>query len=159
MKILILIVIAIIAYLFFKKFIAKNHSETSTIDDSSAPGGDPGSNPGSNPDNNPGSEQDLASTDSQLNAEAADNSSHVTSDSAAISVPAGTGSAVAAVIPNSGNQLTDIQEMFKILNLRSSDAPRLSITREQYDSIKSGQAADLSGDILDNIMGRLTSML
>lgn len=149
MRILILIVIAIIAYLLFKKFTAKSHSEAPALDDPGTPSGNPDSDP------------DQASINSQQNSESGDNSGSGAGRSGATVAAgvAGVGAAVAAAMPNSGNQISDIQEMFKILNLRSSDAPRLSITREQYDSIKSGQATDLSGDVLDNIMGRLKAML
>lgn len=67
-------------------------------------------------------------------------------------------SAVAPAV-NSGNHILNIQDMLKILNLRDSDANRLAISREQYNSLKTGDAGDLNSEQVQGVVNRLQQMM
>jgi hypothetical protein len=60
---------------------------------------------------------------------------------------------------SSGNHILDIQDMLKILNLRDSDASRLAISREQYNSLKTGDAGDLNSEQVQGVVSRLQQMM
>lgn len=59
----------------------------------------------------------------------------------------------------SGDPLTDIPELMKVLNLRASDAPRLGISKDDFEQLKSGNAGALSTDVIDDVLKKLTGML
>ena len=68
-------------------------------------------------------------------------------------------SSAAAPAVSSGNHILDIQDMLKILNLRDSDASRLAINREQYNSLTAGDAGDLNNEQVQAVVSRLQRMM
>ncbi len=72
--------------------------------------------------------------------------------------PGSTSTNISAV-PDSGDALIDVREMLKILNLRQSDASRLGIDQDQYNSIKGGAAGGLDGNQVQGVAERLQKML
>ena len=157
MRILVLLVLAIIAYLLYKKFTSNNQTGNPTLKDDSLSDDSPGQLSHDTPSND--NQSDMGDkTDNADQTDAIKGNVVAAAGAAATSVTAAK-NALGSTIPNTGNRVADIQEMLKVLNLRPSDAPRLSLTAEQYTSLKSGQAGDLSADVLDNVMGRLTAMM
>ncbi len=125
-------------------------------------------------DNPAGSADDPASTASKAAETVTDAAKSAAATAAGAGGAAIAGAAAAAVggqpaqstnsddsglFPSSGNLVADIAEMFKVLNLRTSDASRLSLSAEQYESLKTGNAAGLSDDVLAGIMQKLKAML
>ncbi len=73
-------------------------------------------------------------------------SAHSASPDAQISADDDTLNAKAAAHGvKSGNEVQDVHELIKILNLRDSDASRLGIDRDQFNTLANG-SADGSGD-------------
>ena len=86
-------------------------------------------------------------------------SSGVTTDAAASPATASATESSAAAPALSGNHMLDIQDMLKILNLRDSDASRLAISREQYNSLKTGDAGDFNSEQVQAVISRLQRMM
>jgi len=150
-KILIPVILVIVGYLLFKKFFSNSGSATTaasptqpeqlSADSNSASGQASGSIASDQTSSSP--------------AQSTDGSAGDTANSAISSQAASTSSAA----PSTGNRVTDIQELFKILNLRASDSPRLGITSDQYNDLKNGQIGQLSDEVLNGVMGKLKAML
>lgn len=61
---------------------------------------------------------------------------------------------------NTGDNMRDIQEMMKILNLAESDAGRLDLSREQFNALRKGDAQNSpSEDTLPELANRLRNMI
>jgi len=54
--------------------------------------------------------------------------------------------------------LIEVQERLKVLNTRVSDAPRLRVTQDEYNAIKSGEDSEFSRDRLVEILDRLRAL-
>lgn len=60
---------------------------------------------------------------------------------------------------DSGNAGDDIREMFKVLNLRENDASRLSLSKEQFQQLKTGDDGAFTADTLNEVASRLRFMI
>jgi len=72
---------------------------------------------------------------------------------------AATGAVVSMQALQSGDAISDVREMIKVLNLRGSDASRLSIAKEQFEGIWAGDKNALSSDELSQVADKLRRML
>jgi len=72
---------------------------------------------------------------------------------------AATGAVVSMQALQSGDAISDVREMIKVLNLRGSDASRLSIAKEQFEGIWAGDQNALSSDELSQVADKLRRML
>lgn len=61
---------------------------------------------------------------------------------------------------HSGDTLSDVREMIKILNLDGPDAARLEISRDELSALRKGEAAGVpDASALDNLASKLRQML
>ena len=84
------------------------------------------------------------------------------SDVAATGTAARTSTATSAAdnLPASGDTLTDVREMIKILNLDGPDAARLQIQRDQLVALRKGDAGGVpDAATLDSVASKLREML
>lgn len=58
-----------------------------------------------------------------------------------------------------GDLTADISEMLKELNLRESDSPRLEISQDEYQQLKTGEPGDVKPEKIENVAGKLRNML
>jgi len=85
-------------------------------------------------------------------------SDHATGSSGSASA-ANAGSGSTASI-NTGNNLSDVREMIKILNLDGPDAARLDISREELDALRKGAASGTpDASSLENVASKLRLMM
>jgi len=143
-KYLVLAILAIIGYLLYKKLGSKSAANTeSSINAHTKEIGQGGT---------PAAEQQNRHSRSSLVSDNTDNTMTRTNVTSTSSINSN------GLMPDSGNLLVDIQEMFKILNLRASDSPRLGLTGEQFDQIKQGRET-LSDDVMQAVLGKLKAMI
>lgn len=151
MKIILLVILALIAYLLFKKFIAKpdqqHDANTHSLPD----------NTGSGTSGQLSNE--VTATENTSAVSPSETSTQSSNSAISISEESAGGVSNTALFPNTGNDIADIQEFFKILNLRDSDAPRLNISRDQFTQLKGGSRGDLSDSDMNLILGKLKAML
>ena len=112
------------------------------------------------------------SASSASSASGSDSSASASTDGASVAGVAAMGATAAAAtaaaaIANArehnlkgvaGNSVGEIQEMFKILNLRDSDAGRLAIEKDQFAALKSG-TSKLGANELTAVADKLRWML
>lgn len=178
-----LVLLALAAYFIVRLLLPKNEisdisSEVSTGGGTSggATPGDDASLPGASnideathnanvhgePDGNPGETPAVGATEAATTGDTATDAATGGVTTVAAASPATTSateSSAAAPAVNSGNHILDIQDMLKILNLRDSDANRLAISREQYNSLKTRNAGDLNSEQVQGVLSRLQQMM
>ncbi len=187
MKLVLILIVAVIIWFLYRKFFpggmggsadTADFSEASDTTDTS-PGGEPASSSGGSAGSE-GDHHDVSAADSAHAAANAANQSATTSDAASdiksespSGVQSGTNDGsmyqsdeladldATAIFEQyaSGNPLTDIPELMRVLNLRASDAPRLGISDADFDSLKAGQPGSLSEDSVQDVLKKLTGML
>lgn len=183
MKLLALILIAVILFLVFRALTRKGSAD-SIIEDQSqtsdrAEGGEYLSADSSQTDPKTENADSVATVTSQVESEAQSGKAAKVASVAAAGVAAASGKNESQVQQSSAifgddtelhgdstwlvgldteDQVEDIQEMFKILNLRDSDAPRLGIEADTYNRIKSGDTSGVGSTQLDEVADRLRAM-
>jgi len=91
---------------------------------------------------------------------AAVGSAVATSSSSSTSSSATTGVAVGDGGINSGDAVSDVREMIKILNLDGPDATRLQISREELTALRKGDSEGIpDAASLEQVASRLRAML
>lgn len=175
MKLLIILLLVIVGlYLLFKAFSGKGAGSPGT--DSDAGSGDPAELP-SGTSGNLADGSGVAGSGSAANAvgsAASAGSSAVAAGAGAVAAvgataagaanasanaAAGTSAGRASSAVNTGDELHDVHEMLKILNLRDSDASRLAIDKAQYNDIKAGNVSGLPDAMIADVAGKLRKML
>ena len=185
MKLVLILIVAAIIWFLYRKFFPSNTAGTNANDAENAQfteapstDGSAGTSPGGAPASSPsqeasgasshdsssesqtgkpaGSEEDTAGSATDSSVEHSDDAAghdYLTDDVADLDAT--------AIFEqfSSGDALTDIPELMRVLNLRTSDAPRLGISGDEFDNLKAGQAGSMSDDTIQSVLKKLTGML
>jgi len=175
MWIVVLLVLALLAYLVVQALMNKSGGSTASYEgDNPASGAAASRSPAEN-------QHSLATTEAGTSAGAAAAGAAVAAGAASMASGAGSavansagavaqsgqaaaGALTAGAIPttsyavNTNDAAHDVREMIKILNLRASDASRLGIEKDQFEQLKSA-ASGMSDNIINDVAGKLRGML
>ncbi len=145
-----LILLGVAGYFLLQAMTSKNNQSSNSDAESTPP---LESQPGGTP------ESSAAQTDARQSVADSSGAATAASSTAGPTTGAAGIASVAAHQIATGDAALDVREMLKILNLRVSDAPRLAISVDQYNSLKAGNDSDLANDSVEAVAAQLRRMI